>query len=220
MPLPAAVFFDLDGTLVDSVPDLCAALNTMLHQLDLPSYTESTVRDWVGRGPWKLVEDALAPHGVDEATVALASGYFRVAYGDAVSGDAVTSVLYEGVEAVLQYYVQQAVPTVVITNKDLEFAAPLLASLGVSNYFALQLGGDSCAARKPDPIQLQHAANVLGIQPEHALMVGDSMNDVRAAQAAGTPSVLVDYGYHGQHDVHAMGADRVISSLLELIPAQ
>lgn len=214
---PEAFFFDLDGTLVDSVPDLSQALNIMLQQLNLPMCPEQEVRNWVGRGPWKLVEDAIAPHDVDQHTAELAAGYFRIAYRELSASSDLTSKLYSGVQETLEGLHEQTVPMALITNKDIEFAGPLLNSLGIADYFSVTLGGACCAERKPFATQLHAAADHMAVDVTQVIMVGDSNNDLQAAKAAGCQSVLVDYGYNGGQDVHAMGATKVVSSLMELL---
>ncbi|WP_210395638.1 phosphoglycolate phosphatase [Motiliproteus sediminis] len=216
---PEAVLFDLDGTLVDSVPSLAAAVDRTLAALGRPQAGVDKVRDWVGNGAQKLVERALAGNrealpapAADQVEDALA--LFLEFYGEQPE---VGTRLYPGVSECLQQLSARQVPMAVVTNKPERFVPPLLDSFGIDGHFALVLGGDSLATKKPHPAPLQHAAEHFGVAPERCLMVGDSMTDVRAARAAGMPVACVSYGYNHGTPISEAGADWTVDSLTELL---
>ncbi len=207
--------FDLDGTLVDSVPDLTSAINSALSSLGLSTVEEAQVRLWVGNGAQKLVERALryvVPEWSD-TTYDQAFLRFMTSYEGCL---AEKSCLYSGVREALSGFKELGVPMVIVTNKPVAFVGPLLAGLGIDAFFSLVLGGDSLSAKKPDPLPLNAVLSEYKIRPEQALMVGDSVSDFLAAESAGCPVVLVSYGYNHGKDVVEIGADRVVSNLIEL----
>ncbi len=201
--LPGAVLFDLDGTLVDSVPDLSHAIDRMLARMGQEPVGETAVRQWVGNGAQMLVRRALARHmdisitNVHPVIFDQAYPLFLELYGEQL---AERSVLYPGVQYCLDLLKAEGVPMAVVTNKPMQFTTPMLAGFGLSGYFDCVLGGDSLARKKPDAAPLLQAMQALGSTPATTLMVGDSVNDLRAARAAGCPVVCVPYGYnHGQN---------------------
>lgn len=196
---PELVMFDLDGTLVDSVPDLSAALDEMLLEQGYPPAGEYKARLWVGNGSPVLVQRALAdalrvPEGeVNPALQQRCLNSFLRAYQH-FNGR--SSALYSGVDEGLRALREQAIPAVVITNKPARFVPALLRELDIEQYFDDYLGGDSLARRKPHPAPLQHFLRSRGVAPARALMVGDSVNDIEAARAAQVPCLAVAYGYN------------------------
>lgn len=213
----AALFFDLDGTLVDSVPDLTAAINVMLRQLDLPAREETQVRAWVGNGMDKLIRRALTGEmdgsRVDPELFARAKPLYRAAYADHIS---VYSAVYPGVREGLAELHAAGFPMACVTNKPAEFAQPLLDRLGIRTFFATVVGGECVPKPKPAPDSLMLCAERLGVSIEQGLMVGDSLNDVGAARNAGCPVVCVPYGYNHGYDIRDAQPDRVIDSIVEL----
>lgn len=213
-----AVLFDLDGTLVDSVPDIAVAVDRMLLDLGRAPAGEARVRHWVGNGGRMLVRRALAfdAAGVpdDDPQLPAAMNVFFAHY-TRVNGDA--SRLYPGVREALDALHARGLPLATITNKPHRFVAPLYARLGILPHFSLLLGGDSLPVKKPDPAPLLEACRRLGVAPGEALMVGDSTNDIQAAQAAGCPVAAVDYGYNYGRPVAADNPDYVLSDLRELL---
>jgi len=218
---PASVLFDLDGTLVDSVPDLAAATDTMLRRLGRTPAGESQVRLWVGNGAAMLVrralaggtaEDRLAALGEQEVTEALE--VFFEAYGQC---NGAHSRVYEGVAPLLEALAGRSVRLGVVTNKPERFTRPLLEKMGLAAHFDIMVSGDTLAVKKPDPAPLLHAVRSLGGTVDASLMIGDSVNDILAARAAGMSVVAVSYGYNHGRDVRDEGADLVVDSLMELL---
>ncbi|HAI68390.1 MAG TPA: phosphoglycolate phosphatase [Gammaproteobacteria bacterium] len=214
--IPKLVLIDLDGTLVDTVPDLAYAIDEMMSQLELPQRGEEKVRQWIGNGIERLVKRALldADKGeVDEELFQSALHLFKVSY-DQVNGR--NSKLYEGVQDGLDWLKSQDIPLVCITNKAEQFSVPLLKALDIHDYFRLVISGDTLPQKKPDPLPLLHAAKFCGVDPHEALMLGDSINDVQAARAAGFKIICVNYGYNHGLDISDANPDAVIGSLAQL----
>ncbi len=215
-----AVLFDLDGTLVDSVPDLAAAVDAMLAALGRAAAGEARVRSWVGNGAPMLVRRALtgcmqpATDAVPEGLYEQAFAGFMAAYS-ACSGQ--HSRLYPGVTDFLEQLREQELKLALITNKPGRFIPHLLRACALEGYFQQILGGDALPECKPHPAPLLHVARELGVEPSRCLMVGDSKNDVGAARAAGCPVACVTYGYNHGEPISAARPDWVVDSLLELL---
>jgi phosphoglycolate phosphatase len=213
-----AVVFDLDGTLVDTIGDLTAALNRTLSDLDLPPHSESTVKDMVGGGLAKLLERGLAAHGAsltgadhDEAVARLLDHY--------AASPADRSRLYPGAREALSALRDAGLACGLCTNKPEPTARDLLQALGIADAFGHIQGSEAGFPKKPDPAGLAHVVRALGATPDTALMVGDSVVDVETARAAGLSGVvLVSYGY-SVTPVTELKADAVINHLHELVPA-
>lgn len=219
--LPHLIAFDLDGTLVDSVPDLATAVDRMLVQLGRAPAGEDKARAWVGNGAAVLVRRALAdsadPHAVEQVDDALhldAIQIFRTCYHEE---NGRLSRLYPGVESVLEALAGLGITLAVITNKPLVFTEPLLQHLGIAGFFQSVLGGECLPHRKPHPLPLLHTCEQLGVLPKQALMVGDSRNDVEAAKAAGMPSAALTYGYNHGEPVAASEPDWLLDDFRELL---
>ncbi len=212
----AAVAFDLDGTLVDSAPDLRTAVAAAMNELDHRPPTESEVRAWVGNGAAQLIKRALTGRmdgEPDPVVFEKAMSIFKRHYADNIC---VESCLYPGVHFGLKKLRAQGYPLACVTNKPTEFTRPLVERLGIMDCFALILGGEDTARKKPAPDMLFLAAEYLEIEPERLLLVGDSLNDVGAARSAGCPVFCVPYGYNHGEDIRSADPDRVIESIAEL----
>jgi len=216
--LPRLVMFDLDGTLVDSVPDLAAAVDRMLHALGRPAAGVEAVRQWVGNGARVLVRRALAgglDHGAvsdEEAEQALA--LFMDAYAESHAH----TYVYPGVKPTLKWLKRQGVEMALITNKPERFVGPLLDDMKIGRYFRWIIGGDTLPQQKPDPAALLYVMQMAEVKAEDALFVGDSRNDVLAARAAGVPCVALSYGYNHGRPIHEESPTLVIDDLRELLP--
>lgn len=215
--LPRLVMFDLDGTLMDSVPDLAEAVDKMLLQLGREPAGVQQVRNWVGNGSPVLVRRALAGQlehdGVPGDLAAEALALFMQAYA---GGHELTTV-YPGVRECLGWLREHDVPMAIITNKPAQFIEPLLVEKGLVGYFQWLVGGDTLPQQKPDPAALFWVIGKAGAAPVESLFVGDSRNDVRAAKAAGVPCVALSYGYnHGEPIANEQPA-MVLDDLRELV---
>ncbi|HOW76643.1 MAG TPA: phosphoglycolate phosphatase [Candidatus Competibacteraceae bacterium] len=212
-----AVFFDLDGTLVDSVPDLTAAINIMLQQLGLPKREEAQVRTWVGNGMDNLIRRALVGDmdgsRASSELFACAKPLYKAAYADHIS---VYSALYPGTRDGLTALCAARIPMACVTNKPAEFARPLLDRLGIGEFFTTVVGGECTPNPKPAPDALLLCAERLSVSITQGLMVGDSLNDVGAARNAGCPVVCVPYGYNHGYDIRDAQPDAVIDSIADL----
>lgn len=212
--------FDLDGTLIDSVPDLADAIDQMLVTLDRPKAGQEKVRSWVGQGAVVLVKRALAGgleiDQIDETSELFMQAHaaFMHAY-DANKG--AKTRCYDGIFALLDAAKTQKIPMVLITNKPYRFVPEILEQLNLDRYFDLVLGGDSLSEKKPSPMPLLHAAEQLKADPAHSIMIGDSITDISAGQKAGFKTVAVRYGYDHGLPVDQCGADLVVDSLAELV---
>jgi phosphoglycolate phosphatase len=212
------VMIDLDGTLIDSVPDLAAAANRMLADLKRPVWDMAHYRAWIGNGVPRFVKRALTGEMQAEPEDKLyeqALALFRWHYAAAVSD---LSRPYPGVVEALERLKAQGFSLVCITNKAEAFTLPLLRNLDLHKYFQLVLSGDSLPKQKPDPLPLRHACEHFGIDSTHGVLVGDSSNDVHAARAAGMPVICVTYGYNHGHDIRQSLPDAVVNSLTDVPP--
>jgi len=211
------LLFDLDGTLVDSAPDIADAMDKVLGDLGIPAAGEELARDWVGNGVRKLMERALAhglPGAADDALLERAVTLFMDEYGDRMS---VRSRLFPGVREGLDRFLADGYRLGCVTNKPEALSIRLMRELGLGeDQFPVVVGGDTTARKKPDPLPLRHAMNALGSTPAETLLVGDSVNDVKAARGAGIDVVCVSYGYNHGSDIREAGADRVVDDFIEL----
>lgn len=216
MKRPEMVLIDLDGTLVDSVPDLTFCVDEMMKELDMPLRGEARVRTWVGNGVERLVRRALTDSLDGEPEDELfqrAYPIFLRLYAENTSG---RSQLYPGVREGLDYLRSAGFKLGCVTNKAEQFTLPLLDDMGIRDYFAIVVSGDSLAEKKPHPLPLLHAAEFFGVEPANALMLGDSMSDVKAARAAGFNVVCMSYGYNHGIDIREANPDAVLDSMAEL----
>ncbi|UAW98778.1 phosphoglycolate phosphatase [Halopseudomonas nanhaiensis] len=215
--LPDLVMFDLDGTLVDSVPDLAAAVDVMLGRLGRPPAGAERVRDWVGNGAAVLVRRALA-NSIDHASVddAQADAALKI-FLEAYSGGHELTRVYPGVTDLLGHLRNQGVRMAVVTNKPQRFVGPLLEEVGLAGFFEWLIGGDTLATQKPDPGALLHVMRDAGVAAGRSLFIGDSRNDILAARAAGVRVVAVSYGYNHGEPIAAENPDLLVDSLSALI---
>ena len=215
---PEMILIDVDGTLVDSVPDLSYCVDTMMTQLGRAPWGDTRVRDWVGNGVERLVKRALlgALEGEPEpADYEHAYPLFLELYAENTSK---RSVLYPGVREGLDLLKGAGYRLGCVTNKAAQFTEPLLQDLGVADDFSIIISGDTLPKKKPDPAPLLHGAAFFGCEPGAALMVGDSVSDVKAARAAGFQIVCMSYGYNHGDDIRDAHPDAVIDALTEIMP--
>ena len=213
--LPALVIFDLDGTLVDTAPDLCAALNHALGVVGRAPVDAERVRHLVGHGARVLIERGIAETGGGDADVPLALASFLEFYAAHIAD---ASRPFDGAEAAMDALAAAGCRLAVCTNKPVALAEQLIAALGWSTRFAAVLGGDSTPARKPAAEHVAATAAAAGIALAAAIFVGDTSVDVAAARAAGVPVIVVGFGF-ADGDARDLGADLVIDRYDELLPA-
>lgn len=210
------ILIDLDGTLVDSVPDLHFCVDRTMESIGRAPWTEDRVRDWVGNGVERLVKRALVGQldgEPSEADFNRALPIFMSFYKDNVSK---RSMLYPGVKEGLAKLKQMGFRVCCVTNKAAAFTEPLLKDMGIYDTFELIVSGDTTPKKKPDPMPLLYAAEKFNAAPADCLMVGDSSNDVTAARAAGFQVVCLPYGYNHGKDIRDSKPDAVIDTLADL----
>lgn len=216
MKKPQMILIDLDGTLVDSVPDLAYCVDAMMHALERSAHGEAKVRDWVGNGVERLVRRALIGRldgEPDEALFQQAYPLFLDLYAE---NTCERSVLYPGVREGIDDLKSAGYALGCVTNKAARFSEPLLKDLGLFDDFGILVSGDTLKRKKPDPLPLLHAAAHFGVAPGNSMMVGDSLSDVKAARAAGFQCVCLSYGYNHGVDIREAEPDAVIDSMTEL----
>ena len=214
---PDAIFFDLDGTLIDSAPDLTRAIDQMLDELGFPAAGMDKVSTWVGNGAQKLIERALRDAGLKpgeiESIYSQARAFFDRFYSsccDQAAG------LYPGAEELLRFCNDQSIPLALITNKPEQFTYQILDSLSLKDCFNVIIGGDSLSEKKPSALPLQYASDALKVSIESCWMIGDSNSDISAAKTAGCYSVGVSYGYNHGRPISDENPDWLCDSLKQL----
>lgn len=213
-----AVLFDLDGTLLDTASDIALALNRTFAGHGWAAFTVTEVSRMVGGGSAVLIERAAAARGHAPSETDQAAGVDRFFEHYAAIEEAHESVAspYPGVGACLEAFHGAGVHVAVVTNKQHRFASALLRRLDLMRWVGVVVGGDTCERRKPDPQPLLYACEFFAIPPTQTLMVGDSVNDVRAARAAHIPVVCVPYGYNEGLDPRSLECDAMIDTLADL----
>ncbi len=207
--------FDLDGTLIDTAPQIADAVNLALADLGLKKLPHSQVAEYIGAGADALIKRCLTAdlRGEPDATIfAQAQTAFFGHYANNVT----KSLPYDGVMSGLQAVKNKGFKLACVTNKPEKFTLPLLQASGLIDFFELVVSGDSLPKKKPDPMQLQHICAELGVLTTDALLVGDSNTDIAAARAAGCAIVAVPYGYNQGMPIDTKMVDATINDLNEL----
>jgi phosphoglycolate phosphatase len=211
-----AVAIDLDGTLLDTISDLAHAANLMRVELDMSELPEDLIKTFVGKGLVNLVRRTLVGGGdtshISEAELQNALTIYERHYALVLTRE---TSHYPGVLDGLRAMHDAGFRLACITNKAEKFTLPLLKQMNLEHFFELTVSGDTTAKRKPDPMQLLHAAEFFKIKPSEMLLIGDSVNDFEAARAAGCPIFLVPYGYNEGRDASELPADAIVSGLDE-----
>jgi phosphoglycolate phosphatase len=211
---PAAIVWDLDGTIIDSAPDLGGALNTLLERHGKPPVAEIRVRSMIGNGVAKLIERGFAESGTQVGEMELQSlqpEFMSIYCARATQ----LSRLYPGAASAIKDFHKAGVAQAVCTNKPELVSRAILDDMNLAQYFEIVVGGDTFEHRKPHPSPLQSCLDVLGSDVDSALMIGDSAVDVETAQALGMMVGVVTHGYARQ-PVETLGADFLISDLATL----
>lgn len=210
-----AAIIDLDGTMLDTVPDFHVAINGMRGEFELPSISAEAIALMIGKGSENLIRTVLAldfdPAGVEQRFAQAMDGYQR--HYLAINGQ--HSTLYPDVEAGLAAMKAAGLRLACVTNKPIAFALPLLKLKNLDQYFEIVYGGDSLAKKKPDPLPLLQVCADFDLAPSTVVAIGDSSNDAQAARAAGCPVLTVPYGYNHGHSIHDTDSDGIVNTLLE-----
>lgn len=213
-----ALAFDLDGTLVHSAPGLAQAIDLALADLQLPPAGVERVSTWIGNGAdimmaralnWALGREPQADEQRD------ARALFDKHYAATVEAG---STLFPQVQETLAALHARGLPMAIVTNKPTPFVAPLLQSLGIADYFSLIIGGDDVVVKKPHPAAIFLVLGRFGVLPGQLLFVGDSRNDILAAQAAGVPNVAMTFGYNYGEPIATSQPDLTLDTFSELLP--
>ncbi|MGV7210710.1 phosphoglycolate phosphatase [Oxalobacteraceae bacterium A2-2] len=210
-----AAIIDLDGTMLDTLPDFQVALNGMRAELGLAPISQRQIELMVGKGSEHLIRSVLAldydAAEVEQRFAAAMEAYQR--HYLAINGQ--HSTLYPDVKAGLEAMRAQGLRLACVTNKPIAFTTPLLQQKGLDGYFELVYGGDSLPRKKPDPLPLTTVCQQFGLAPAQVVAIGDSSNDAQAARAAGCPVLNVPYGYNHGESIHDTDSDGIVATLLE-----
>jgi N-acetyl-D-muramate 6-phosphate phosphatase len=207
-----AVLFDLDGTLLDTAPDMVGALNALRLENSLPALPYEAVRNEVSHGAARVVARGF-PDAEPARHAALIRRFLDI-YRGALS---LETRLFPGMDAVLATLAARGIKTGIVTNKAAWLTEPLLDQLGLGARFACVVSGDTLAERKPHPSPLLHAARLAQAAPEQCIYVGDAERDVQAAHAAGMPALVANYGYLQPEEAASWGGDGYLNRPLDLL---
>ena len=209
-----AAIVDLDGTMLDTVLDIHAAINMMRADLGLGPLPVLRIRDMIGKGSDQLVRDVLAidfgPDGVEPRFQAAFDAYQN--HYETINGNHATH--YPDVAAGLQALQDDGLRLACVTNKPIGLARPLLEQKGLSRFFDVIYGGDSLPKKKPHPMPLLQVCDDFALEPRQVVAIGDSSNDAQAARAAGCPVLTVPYGYNHGESIHDTDSDGIVDTLL------
>ncbi len=211
-----AVLFDLDGTLLDTLPDLAAAANAMRREMGMTELEYALIGTFIGKGVDNLVRRtltaSLSAANLPDDTFEQGRAIFYRHYTE-LNGKASTFYpeVIEGIEA----FAKMGLKLAVVTNKPTLFTIPLLERTGLAKYMDAVVCGDTCPKRKPDPDQFLFACAQLGVPAEQALAIGDSINDALAARAAGCTVLAVPYGYNEGESVDDLPVDGIVQTIVE-----
>ena len=215
------VMFDLDGTLVETAPEIMDAVNDVMRQFSLPDVAQKMVDDWIGHGTQELLVKALAQVTQSSAEAVRSSALLSQVlpvYNTAYQARCGTrSHLYPQVHETLLALQQQGVKLAVVTNKEGRYTQVVLDVHQLSDLFDVVISGDTFPTKKPTPVGLVHCLERFGVTPERALFVGDSSIDVATARAAGVPVWVLPYGYNMGEPVQDCAPDRIIQDISSLL---
>ena len=213
------ILFDLDGTLIDSAPDLARSVNYMLRSINHNEFSEEIIDSWVGNGAQTLVKRALSgsktvDENIDNDLFEKSLSIFLEYYKNNLC---VKTTPYPNVKTTLETLKNNGYKLAIITNKPFDFIEPILKQLELDNLFELSIGGDSLSEKKPSPLPLQHMCEKFNIKPRNTLMIGDSKNDILAAKAAHIQSVAVSYGYNYGEDIRVYNPDDIVDDFADIL---
>lgn len=214
------LIFDFDGTLIDSVPDLADATNTMLAQLDKPTHSLATIKEWVGNGSRLLIERALVGKTevvageISKEQADHAEQVFFDAYKNITNSK---TVAYPDVDTGLRQLQEAGFTLALVTNKPIRFVPKILANFGWTALFSEVLGGDSLPVKKPDPAPLLQVCKTLNFEPAQAYMIGDSINDIAAGKNANIDTLALSYGYNYGKDIRDSQPNQAFDNFADLL---
>ncbi|MBN2716591.1 MAG: HAD-IA family hydrolase [Deltaproteobacteria bacterium] len=217
------IVFDLDGTIADTAPDICCTLNQAMNKWGLSPYSVEEVKRFVGNGAAILIQRALRGRAAELKKMGISNTPDDPALHDRFFADHMSfyrisdnarTTLYEGV---VRFLKTANVPLALYTNKPGVPTERLLAHFDIAHYFAMILHADNVKKHKPDPSGLLQIMNAIGVLPEHTLMVGDGIPDIRVAKAAGCRSVAMLHGNTSEADLRALGPDAVAANFTEFV---
>ena len=200
-PRTAAVLFDLDGTLVDSAPDIASSIEFALNELGQRVPSESLITSYIGNGAGRLIHRSLTGNWDGIADPELFAQTSKLFFKRYAANVCQRSTIYPGVANTLEELKVNGFHLACVTNKPAEFTEPLLTKLGLKDYFSVTMSGDSLATKKPAPDQLLHVTSTFGVAPQNSIMIGDTVTDILAARNANMPAICVSYGYGDQTDI-------------------
>lgn len=212
-----AILFDLDGTLVDSIPDIAQGTNAMLLDLGFKPLSQELISTFVGRGTdhlvWLSLKYVTQQTDIPPELLHKAQQRFAVHYSSQTKNS--ISRVFPGVIEGLSLFQKAGCKLALVTNKPMRYVPDLLQLMQIEHYFEVVVGGDSCAEKKPHPLPFLYACEQLNVKPKDALVIGDSSNDSIAAQRAGIDVLLVPYGYNEGKNVHDLNCNGIVCSIVE-----
>jgi len=209
------IFFDLDGTLFDTAPELIFVINQMLKDIDLQELESDIIKSFIGKGADNLVMKSISYSSNQDSEILFKKA--RKLFDKYYILNAAQSLPYDGVEEVLMKLKKKKLSLACVTNKPKIYTQAILEESGLISYLDLVVSGDTVSRKKPDPMQLQYSCKKLELEPEQAIMVGDSCNDIEAGFSAGTYVVTVPYGYQYGQSIESAKVDLAIKNLNDLV---
>ena len=209
------IFFDLDGTLFDTAPELTFAINQMLKDIDLQELESDIIKSFIGKGADNLVRKSISYSSKQDPEILFRKA--RQLFDKYYILNAAQSLPYDGVEEALIKLKKKKLSLACVTNKPEIYTQVILEESGLISYLDLVVAGDTVSRKKPDPMQLQYSCEKLELEPKQAIMVGDSFNDIEAGFSAGTYVVTVPYGYQYGQSIESAKVDLAIKNLNDLV---
>jgi phosphoglycolate phosphatase len=210
------VFFDLDGTLFDTAPELSFATNQMLKDIDLQELESDIIKSFIGKGADNLVMKSISYSSDQDSEILFKKA--RKLFDKYYILNAAQSLPYDGVEETLMKLKKKKLSLACVTNKPEIYTHAILEKSGLISYLDLVVSGDTVTRKKPDPMPLQYSCDKLKLEPKEAIMVGDSCNDIEAGFSAGTYVVTVPYGYQYGQSIESNKVDIAINNINDLVP--
>jgi len=213
-----AILFDLDGTLVESAPDIANAANSMLESMGRNTVATEKIQGWIGNGTPKLVKRALTGEFNGEPDSDLFEHAYPIFIERYEQNFCVDSYMYEGVPETLKELHERGFTLGCVTNKPASCTLPLLSQLQIDQYFTSIVSGDTCTHKKPHPEPVLFGIEEMESSPQNCAMVGDSAHDIHAAQAADIPIIAVAYGYNQGVDLSTQSPYAVVDNFADILP--